>query len=117
MSTMGDEARLFRNRGMAGRHYLHLLLSGRASNRSGFGARVVLQAGGRSQSREAHASSGFASQSESGVHFGLGEAARIDRLEVKWPSGKIDRIPPPAVDQTVEIVEGSGRAVPVKPGR
>jgi hypothetical protein len=117
MSTMGDEARLFRNRGMAGRHHLDLLLSGRVSNRSGFGARVVLQAGGRSQSREAHASSGFASQSESGVHFGLGEAARIDRLEVKWPSGKIDRIPPPAVDRTVEIVEGSGRAVPVKPGR
>jgi enediyne biosynthesis protein E4 len=113
----GDRARLFRNRGVPGRHWLGVILTGTASNRSGFGAKVTLEAGGRRFVQEARAASGFASQSEPGVHFGLGAAAKVDRLEVRWPSGRVDRVPPPAADQRVEIVEGSGRAVPVIPGR
>ncbi len=115
--SAGDRARLFRNRGVPGRHWLEVSLVGTASNRSGFGAKVALEAGGRRFLQEAKGSSGFASQSEPAVHFGLGGSTRIDRLEVRWPSGRVEAVPPPAVDQKVEIVEGSGRAVSVRPGR
>jgi hypothetical protein len=117
LQAAGDRARLFRNRGLPGRHWLDVSLVGTASNRSGFGAKVRLESGGRKFLQEAHAASGFASQSESALHFGLGGNSRVDRLEVTWPSGKVERVEPPAVDQRVEIVEGSGRAAAVKRGR
>jgi hypothetical protein len=113
----GDRARLFRNRGVPGRHWLDVSLVGTVSNRSGFGAKIRLESGGRKFLREARAASGFASQSESAVHFGLGASFKVDRLEVAWTSGKVERVEPPAADQRVEIVEGSGQAVPVKRGR
>jgi len=115
--SAGAEARLFRNRGVPGHHYLRVLLQGTRSNRDGFGARLRIGAKGRIWTREAKAASGYASQSEGVVHFGLGSLARIDWLEVKWLDGTVDRVENPSVDQLVLVLEGSGRAEPIKPGR
>jgi len=96
---------------------LSVLLEGRRSNRDGFGAKVRVRAGGQSQLREAHGASGYASQSERVLHFGLGSLDRVDSLEIQWPSGQVDRITAPEVDRLLRVVEGSGKAEALRPGR
>ena len=117
MLVAGGAPRLFRNVGGEGNHFLRVALRGTRSNRDGFGARVILRAGGREQVRTAKAASGYASQSEAILHFGLGSAARVESLEVRWPSGKIDRLGPLEANHLVRIEEGSGKAEEVRPGR
>lgn len=63
-------------------------LKGTRSNRHGIGARLILEAGGRRQVREIRAGSGFCSQHDQAAWFGVGEAEKIDRLTVFWPSGE-----------------------------
>ncbi len=117
VSVAAGKARVFRNRGVPGRHYLAVLLEGQRSNRDGFGARLVLRAAGRTLFREARGASGYASQSERVIHFGLGSLGKVDSLEIRWPSGRVDRISAPEVDRLLRVKEGSGRAEALKPGR
>jgi hypothetical protein len=117
MLVAGGAPRLFRNTGGEATHFLRVTLRGTRSNRDGFGARLRLLSGGREQVRTAKASSGYASQSEAILHFGLGNSARVESLEVRWPSGKVDRIGALEANRLVRIEEGSGRAEEVKPGR
>ncbi len=117
MLVAGGAPRLFRNVGGEGSHFLQVELRGKRSNRDGFGARLRLRAGGREQLRTAKAASGYASQSEAILHFGLGKATKVDALEVRWPSGTIDRLGPLEADRRVWIEEGSGRAETVRKER
>jgi len=117
MSVSAGKAKIFRNRGVPGRHFLSVLLVGQHSNRDGFGAKVWVRAGGKSQMREAHGASGYASQSERVIHFGLGSLDRVDSLEIQWPSGQVDRITTPEVDRLLRVREGSGKAEALRPGR
>jgi hypothetical protein len=64
-----------------------LKLEGTISNRSAIGARVRLTAGGRTQIDEVRSGGSYLSQSDLRLHFGLGSAARIDRIAVDWPGG------------------------------
>ena len=64
-----------------------LKLDGGSSNRSAIGARVHLTAGGRTQIDEVRSGGSYLSQNDLRLHFGLGGAAKIDRLEIAWPSG------------------------------
>ena len=74
-------------------HWLSLLLTGGpGSNRDAIGARVRLTAGGRGQTRIVEAGSGYASQSSHELHFGLASAERIERLEITWPSGRVQTV-------------------------
>jgi hypothetical protein len=50
----------------------------------------------------------YASSSDPRVHFGLGDSAKIDKVEIYWPSGTREQISAPAVDQIVTVVEGKG---------
>jgi hypothetical protein len=69
-----------------------LKLTGTASNRSAIGARVRVTAGGMTQTAEVRSGGSYLSQSDLRLHFGLGTATRIDRVEIDWPSGaKTDR--------------------------
>ena len=77
---------LLRNAGGEG-HWLQVELTGKRSNRDAVGARLTLEAGGRRQTREVHAGTGYLSSSSLIQHFGLGTTAEIDRLHVRWPSG------------------------------
>lgn len=81
------KAELFHNRAAAG-NWVGFELTGTASNRDAVGARVRLHAGGRQQTRVVSAGSGFLSASSRRLHFGLGEAARVDEVEIDWPSGR-----------------------------
>jgi hypothetical protein len=71
--------------------FLKLKLQGRASNRSGIGARVVVMAGGSRYARVNDGKSGYLSQSDMPLYIGLGDARTVDRIEVFWPAGPAER--------------------------
>jgi hypothetical protein len=68
--------------------FLKLKLVGRASNRSGIGARVVVTASGFKYTKVNDGKSGYLSQSDLPLYFGLGDAATVDAVRVFWPSGE-----------------------------
>jgi hypothetical protein len=84
--NLGGPAFLLRNVSAAG-HWASVKLVGRKSNRDGIGAKVEVVAGGRRQMHERVAGSGYLSQDDPRVHFGLGAATKVERLTVSWPSG------------------------------
>ncbi len=104
VSAIGSLAGVFFNDSLAG-NWLILDLEGTRSNRSGIGARVtVTDASGRVQHNHASTSVGYASSSDSRVHFGTGASRIASRIEIRWPSG---------VSQALEGVE-TGQVVSVK---
>jgi hypothetical protein len=76
-------------------HWLKIKLIGTVSNRDGLGATVRLTAGGRTTMKYHDGKSGYLSQSSLPLYFGLGEATRVDRIEVDWPSGIKQVVPGP----------------------
>jgi enediyne biosynthesis protein E4 len=69
-------------------HWLKIVLIGKRSNRNGLGATVRVQAGGQTYTKYNDGKSGYLSQSVLPLYFGLGDATKVDRIEVDWPSGK-----------------------------
>ncbi len=69
-------------------HWLKILLQGTLSNRNGLGATVRVRAGGQTYTKYNDGKSGYLAQSVLPLYFGLGDAAKIDRVEVDWPSGR-----------------------------
>jgi len=105
---------LLHNRNGTGNHWLSVKLVGTRSNRSAIGARVRVTAGGRGQIREVLSGSSYISQSDLRQHFGLGTAAKVEQIEIRWPSGAVERVPDVDADQFLTIQEGKGV---VKAGR
>lgn len=88
VSVLGGPAKLFHNVSDAKNHWISLKLLGTKSNRMGIGAQVHLTtAGGQSQWNEVTTAVGYASSSDSRVHFGLGTDSKVKELEIRWPSG------------------------------
>ncbi|MBM3999645.1 MAG: CRTAC1 family protein [Planctomycetes bacterium] len=83
----GGEARLLRNEGGTGHHWIRIALrgDGRRSNASGIGATIVVESGKTIQRRELAAARGYLSQSELVATFGLGTRTRVDRVVIRWP--------------------------------
>ena len=107
VTNNGETADLLRNDGPGG-HALVVRLIGTQSNRDGIGARLRLTAGGRTQMREVKAGSSYLGQNDVRQHFGLGDGTRAERLEVRWPSGRVDVAQDLAADAIVTVREGSG---------
>jgi hypothetical protein len=95
---------LLRNRKSA-TNWLIVKLTGTKSNRSAIGARVTLEAGGRTQIDEVMSGSSYYSQNDLRLHFGLGKSARVDKLTVRWPSGGSESLTDVAANQLIRIVE------------
>jgi hypothetical protein len=95
-------------------HYLKVSLRGTAGNRLGVGARLTAAVGGQTLVRELFPANTFASQAPSLVHFGLGKADKIDRLTVRWPSGKVQVLTDVAADRHVVVEEGREGAAAVE---
>jgi hypothetical protein len=66
-------------------------LEGTRSNRDGLGARVFVRTAGFEQMQEVHRSGGFCASNDPRAHFGLGTATVVDELEIRWPSGAIQK--------------------------
>jgi enediyne biosynthesis protein E4 len=99
---------LLRNDGGNGAHWLSVSLRGTRSNRQGIGALVtIVDDAGRTQSGICTTASSYQSASDPRVHFGLGEAGKIRRLEVRWPGGAVQVLNDVAADRILELVEPS----------
>ena len=96
------------NNGMPGMHWVSFELAGTKSNRLALGAKLKLVAGGMTQTEEVRSGGGYLSQHDLRVHFGLAKATKIDSLEIRWPSGKVETITDLAADKFYSVLEGSG---------
>ena len=89
-------------------NWLKVKTVGTKSNRSGIGARVYCTSGaGHRQMDEVRSGGSYISQNDLRVHFGLAKASRAD-LEIRWPSGVVDKIVGVAANQVVTVIEGKG---------
>jgi hypothetical protein len=95
----------FHNRTAWG-HALTLRLEGTTSNRDAVGARVTVVAGGRRQVAWRFGGGSYQAASDPRLHFGLGDAGRVEAIEVTWPSGRVDRFGPLAADSGYLVREG-----------
>ncbi len=98
-------AQLLRNRGGPG-HWLQVKLVGVRSNRDAVGARLRLRSARGWQTRAVTAGSAYLSGQSLVQHFGLGDSAIAEQLEVNWPSGLRQTFTKPPVDRRLLIVEG-----------
>ncbi len=99
---------ILKNHGVSGRHWVSFELAGAKSNRMAIGARVKVVAGGITQTDEVHSGGSYLSQNDTRLHFGLGSAKTIDRIEIRWPSGAVETLTALAADQFYSVLEGSG---------
>ncbi|MBM3961862.1 MAG: CRTAC1 family protein, partial [Planctomycetes bacterium] len=114
-NTMNGPAGLWENRGSDG-HRALVALRGNGGNRFGVGARIEVTAGGRTQVRLVSPTRGYMSAGEPIEHFGLGDAARIERLVVRWPSGRVQQFEGLQGDRWFTVAE-AGAGVAVGEGR
>jgi enediyne biosynthesis protein E4 len=91
-------------------HWVAFKTVGTRSNRDGIGAKISVKAGGRTLVDEVRSGSSYISQNDLRVHFGLGLAAKIDGVEVRWPNGLVEHFDNLGVDAIHVIKEGSGVA-------
>ena len=110
ISNSGDAPLLLRNRAAAGRHWVGVKLQGMSCNRDAIGARITWSAGGVERSRLKTGGGSYLSSHDPREVLGLGAAARVDWVEVRWPqpSGRVERLTDVPVDRYVTIVEGKG---------
>jgi enediyne biosynthesis protein E4 len=111
----GGPLLLYRNR-FGQRHWLRVSLHGTRSNRLGIGARLTAFAAGRRIVRELYPVNSFHSQAPSHVDFGLDDAAHVERLVVRWPSGTEQTFENLAADRHLVLTEGVSAATIVEPG-
>lgn len=105
----GPRLRFLHNVHPAAGHFLALELRGAICNRDAIGARVTLDAGERHLSRSVYSAQGFMCGSSRRLHFGLGPAVQVDRVEVRWPDGARETFGSLAADARYRIVQGEGR--------
>jgi len=86
-------------------HWLAVKLVGTKSNRDGIGARVDVYAGDRRWTAERVGSSGYLSQYDQRLHFGLGAILTIDKVVIKWPSGREQTLEKQSVDRVLTVEE------------
>jgi hypothetical protein len=103
--NMNEPPTLLRNDLSSGHHWLRVNLVGTRSPRTPIGARVRVVAGGRVQTQSLLSQSSFISQNDLRLHFGLGAAIRVERVEIQWPSGIEQTAGPFEAGRTVEIRE------------
>lgn len=90
-----------------GNNWIKFSLQGVQSNRNGIGARIEIYGAWGKQIRDIRSGEGFKYMSSLNAHFGLGTATAITRVIVRWPSGIVDVINNPSINQSLHIVEGS----------
>lgn len=99
---------LFLNETHNANHRVLFRMVGTKSNRMGIGARVTVFAGAMQQVDEVRGGGGYNSSNDTRLHFGLGQAARMSRIEVRWPSGQKQEFLDVAADAIYEIHEVQG---------
>jgi enediyne biosynthesis protein E4 len=108
-NNMNQTPSLLVNSVRNGNHWVAFKVTGTKSNRDGIGAKITVHAGGRDRVDEVRSGSSYISQNDLRVHFGLGATAQIDYVDVRWPSGTVERFENVLVDGIRPLSEGSGK--------
>jgi hypothetical protein len=108
VTNNGDRPNLLLNEGGNAANAVLVQAVGATSNRSGIGTRLTLTAGGRQQVRQVQSGSSYLAQNDLRGHFGLGPAARAERLEIRWPDGSTEVVENLAANQRVTVLQGRG---------
>ena len=103
--NLNDQCRFLRNNKGNQNNWLMLDLEGTSSNRDGIGARIKISSGGRVQIAQKKTTTGCLSQNDPRIHFGIDKNEVIDRIEIIWPSGKVQVLENIKANQVVEIKE------------
>ncbi len=106
--NLGGSPTLLRNNGGNRSRWLSLTLEGTKSSRQAIGALVRCQVGGRTLTRVVAGGGSYLSASDTRIHIGLGQAARAERVEIRWPSGATEVVEKLAAGKFYRIREGSG---------
>ena len=104
LRNYAQPAVLLHNRGEVG-HWIAFELRGRRSNRDAVGARLRLRTGDRWQTRVVAAGTGYLSSSSRRQHFGLGDATRVEEVQIQWPAGTQQILRDLSADRDYRIVE------------
>jgi hypothetical protein len=108
VTNNGQPAELLRNDGGNRGHALLIRLIGSRGNRDAIGARVRVTTGAGTQTRHVKAGSSYLSQNDVRVHVGIGAATRADRVEVRWPDGRMETVRNIDADRLITIRQGEG---------
>jgi len=103
--VLNSKPQILMNRTSNGNHWLILSLVGTKSNRDGLGARIKLITADGAQYNHATTTVGYNSSSDKRVHFGLGTAAKADKIEIHWPSGIEQVLTDVKADQILTVTE------------
>ena len=106
VSTLNEKPQLLINRTENANHWIILKLVGTRDNRDGLGTRIKITTSEGVQYNQATTAVGYNSSSDKRVHFGLGKATTIDRIELSWPTGVKQVLTNIKADQVLAIVEG-----------
>jgi len=115
INNIYDKPSLLVNTVRSGNHWIAFKTLGTRSNRDGIGAKITVKAGKRILVDEVRSGSSYISQNDLRVHFGLGSAAEVDAVQVRWPSGLVEHFDGLSVDAIHTLKEGSGVAVAAPP--
>jgi hypothetical protein len=105
VTNSDQEPVLYHNRLAKKNNWLEIKLKGVKSNRNAIGARITISTGNVNQLREVNCGNGYASESTFRLHFGLGENARADVIQVKWPGGLTQTLKNVPANQILTLTE------------
>src|SRR5438477_195511 len=108
INNRGDFPDLLRNDGGNANRWLEVLLIGTRSNREGIGSSLRLTSEGVTHVEQSKGGMSYMSASDPRIHFGLGKRAKIESLEISWPSGQVDKLTNVPVDRIIAVKEGAG---------
>jgi hypothetical protein len=109
INSVDSTPTLLRNVVKNSNHWVTLkLVGGPKSPRDAIGAKGFVTAGGFRQRGDVISGGSYASSSDQRLHFGLGTATKVDKVEIRWPSGLQEQITLPEVDRIYTVVEGKG---------
>jgi hypothetical protein len=111
ISNMNAVPSLLVNQIRTSNHWIAIRPVGSKSNRDGIGARILVKAANRILVDEVRSGSSYISNSDMRVHFGLAASTKIEWVEVRWPSGLVERFTDLTVDAIHTIKEGAGTVV------
>jgi hypothetical protein len=105
VTALSAPAEIWMNDSPDSNHWLELALEGTKSNRDGIGARIRISAGGFVQYNHVSTATGYASSSAAPVHFGLGSAKVAEEIEIRWPSGTVQKLKDVQGNQILRVKE------------
>jgi hypothetical protein len=105
IATNNGPAYVFRNDGGNHNHWITIRTIGSKSNRDGLGAMITVRSASGAQTRMVHSGSSYCSQSQLALTFGLRQDARVDSIEVKWPSGITQKLDAQPVNRVLTVTE------------